>query len=182
VTGGASANPSWASVSGRVLLNTLTASSSASLSDTTSITSGYSEYDIVFENIIPATTSTSCEIQVHASGAFKTSSYAGVIFYAAQNGTGYTSSSTFIPCSYPGQSQNTVPGISGKTTIYTPSNTSGPKNTLGKFSLNQPGGGVNQFVDAAGYWSGGNDAVDGFQVLFSAGNITSGTIKVYGVN
>jgi len=31
-----------------------------------------------------------------------------------------------------------------------------------------------------GYWNA-NGAVDGFQVLFSSGSITSGTIKIYGI-
>jgi hypothetical protein len=33
----------------------------------------------------------------------------------------------------------------------------------------------------AGFWNGGNGAVDGFEVLFSTGNIASGIIKIYGV-
>jgi hypothetical protein len=34
--------------------------------------------------------------------------------------------------------------------------------------------------NTSGYWNGGNGAVDGFQVLMSSDNITSGTIKIYG--
>ena len=47
----AGANP------GLVLLNTLTASSSATLDDTTSITASYDLYMIEFENVLPATDS-----------------------------------------------------------------------------------------------------------------------------
>jgi len=39
-----------------------------------------------------------------------------------------------------------------------------------------------QILQAAGYWNGGNGAVDGFQFDFSSGNITSGVIRVYGSN
>lgn len=181
-TSGAGANPSWVSFSsGRDLLNTLTASGSANLGDTTSLTNAYSEYDIVFENVIAATNATSCEIQLHSGGTFKTTTYSTLVAYVTGSSAGESSTTTFIPCSYPSQSSNAGPGISGTITIYTPSNTTAEKMTLGKF------GAVNNSsvllaTTVSGVWAGGNGAVDGFQVLFSAGNITSGTIKVYGVN
>jgi hypothetical protein len=58
-----------------VLLNTLTASSSASLSDTTSFTSAYSAYLLVMENLIPATNAVSLELQLQAAGVFQTTGY-----------------------------------------------------------------------------------------------------------
>jgi hypothetical protein len=32
-----------------------------------------------------------------------------------------------------------------------------------------------------GYWNGGQGAIDGFQFMFSSGNIATGSIKVYGL-
>jgi hypothetical protein len=54
-----------------VLLNTMTAANSATLSDTTSLTCAFTSYEIVFENLIPATASATAELQVHSGGSFQ---------------------------------------------------------------------------------------------------------------
>jgi hypothetical protein len=41
------------------------------LSDTTSLTCAFTSYDIVFENLIPATASATAELQVHSGGSFQ---------------------------------------------------------------------------------------------------------------
>jgi hypothetical protein len=64
-------------VASHILLNTLTASSSATLADTTSLTGSYSVYEIEFINIVPATNATTLQFQVHSGGAFKTTGYIG---------------------------------------------------------------------------------------------------------
>src|SRR5690348_10699019 len=74
LSNGASADVSFKS-GPWTLLNTLTASASASLSDTTSLTSTYSEYEIVFANLIPATNNDTCSFLVHSGGAFKSTGY-----------------------------------------------------------------------------------------------------------
>jgi hypothetical protein len=33
----------------------------------------------------------------------------------------------------------------------------------------------------AGFWNGGNGAVDGFEAFTSSGNLANGVIKVYGI-
>jgi hypothetical protein len=163
---------------GRVLLNTLTASNSAILSDTTSITGSFTEYEIVFENILPATNNVSLEFQVHSGGAFQGASYLGTNVNAGSTVLA-TNSTGFILLSSPALLQNTGAGFSGSLTIYTPSNTAAPKTIRGK------GGHYNGTVmntqDFAGFWNGGNGVVDGFEVFTSSGNITSGVMKVYGI-
>jgi hypothetical protein len=177
VGNGPSADPSFKS-GVPVLLNTLNASNSATLSDTTSLTSAYNEYELVFENIVPATVNTSLQFEVHSGGSFQATSYltdTGWFASAISN----ASNTTALILSRQATVQNSAPGVSGKLTIFTPSNTTAPKSMNGHFTYFD--GTIVNVVLCGGYWNGGNGAVDGFEVLMSSGNITSGTIKVYGV-
>jgi hypothetical protein len=179
ISQGASADPAFIGGS-RVLLATLTASNSATLSDTTHITSTYNDYEIVFENIIPATNAVSCEIQIHSGGTFQTTTYLANALQFTGGGVSSTAQTTFIPCGPSGGlGNNAGVGISGTFRIYNPSLTSGAKHVTGQFSL--VNGSANEGVIITGWWNGGVGSVDGFQVLMSSGNITSGTIKIYGM-
>jgi hypothetical protein len=174
VSQGASADPIF--VSGcRVLLATLTPINVATVSDTTHITSTYKDYEIVFENVLPATNSVTCEIQIHSGGAFKTTGYLGT---AVDNGTS-ANVTTYIPCS--GASTTTVPnnngGVSGTFRIFAPSATAQPTLVTGQFVYLST---AVRIIQSGGAWNTAA-ATDGFQVLFSSGNISSGTIKIYGL-
>jgi hypothetical protein len=168
-----------------VLLNTLTASASATLSDTTSLTSTYSVYEIVFQNIIPATASTTCQIQSHSGGAFQTSSYVSSQLNANGTGTGLGVVTGSVPCNVGTSISNVGPGISGSIRVTAPSGTAVPKLWQGMFA-HQGATAILWTVQAGGYWAS-NAAVDGFQVCFSSSvptcnvNITSGVIKIYGI-
>lgn len=166
--------------SSMTLLVTLTAANSATLSDTTHITNAFPEYEIVFENLVPASAGVTCEIQVHSSGAFQATTYVAQAT-RFNNNTGLGNApTTFIPCSANTEVANAAPGLSAKMRLVTPSATgrtalygAGGYNTATPLYAN---------VEFGGYWNGGATAIDGFQVLFSTGNITSGTVKIYGIN
>lgn len=165
----------------RKLLNTLTASASATLSDTTSFTATFSEYELAFENIIPATVSTTLELQVHSGGTFPATTYLNSYNQTPAGGAfSGAAPTTFIQLG-PGNQTNAAPGISGTIRVINPSQTATAKMWIGQLAGNNTTSQVYYGV-ISGYWNGGVGAVDGFQVLFSAGNITSGTIKVYGLN
>jgi hypothetical protein len=158
---------------GAVLLNTLTASNSATIQDTTSFTSAYKFYDLVFLNIIPATNGTHCELQVQASSAFQTNGYMGNAALSAV--------STYIPCSeITGNVISTNNGISGIITVFNPSNASiaAMFNGVVTFIASGP---QSASVAVGGQWNTAA-AVTGFQVFMATGNITSGEIYVYGRN
>jgi hypothetical protein len=164
-----------------VLLNTLTASGSATLSDTTSLTSTYSVYEIVFENIIPATASQTLELLVHQAGGgfIGTTTYlttisatiAGAVFSGA-------SPTSFIQIGS-GSQTNASPGISGQIRVYTPSGTTAPKAWIGE-TFGNTATPAAYYLVTSGYWNA-NNAVDGFEILFATGNITSGVVKIYGI-
>jgi hypothetical protein len=177
------ADGSWAAPasSAMTLLNTLTASTSASLSDTTSLTSSYSSYEILFENLLPAANSVTLELEVHSGGSFQSSSYLGTFFGSTGGASSQGNSTANLQLSVSTVIANSGPGYSGYCKVYAPSGTSVPKQWVCEGTYLSTTTSTTATLHAAGYWNGGNGAVDGFEALFSTGNITSGVIKIYGI-
>lgn len=177
-SGGASADPSFTGGCW-VLLATLTANSSASLSDTTHITSAYADYEIVFENLLPTNNNTTCEIQVHSGAAFQSTAYlASINFVSGGIGTG-TNLTTYIPCSQATNLQNTGSGLVGRIMVHNPSSSARAALWNGQFTYVSTTAQVNQ---VGGEWNSAA-AVDGFQIIPVAGaspTWASGSVKVYG--
>lgn len=176
------ADATWAAptASAMTLLNTLTASNSATLSDLTSLTATYSSYEIVFQNIIPVTNNISLELQVHSGGAFQAATY-------LNSATGFSNGSTTViiaaPTTYVALSPttalpNTSAGLSGYIRVQLPTQTSFPK--LWNGLLAYCSSALTGYQAVTGMWNNAA-AIDGFQVLCSSGNISSGTIKIYGI-
>lgn len=181
VSGGASADPAWKSGTW-VLIETLTASNSATLTNAVAWDATYNDYMLVFEAIVPATNSVGFEIQVHSGGSFQTTSYLAGANAINQSGTSNArTSTTFIIGSTVGATSNTAAhgGVNGSITVFNPSGTVAPKFWIGDIMVPSSSSAFERLA-TAGYWNGGTGAVDGFQVLFVSGNITSGVIKVYG--
>jgi hypothetical protein len=184
---GANADPAYKSGC-RVLLATLTASASATIDDQTAcasancITSTYNDYELVFENILPANNNTTCEIRVHSQSGgagFKAATYLSTAVFGSTSGVSASAANftTFIPCSQTTNVANSGAGVSGHIRIYNPSASSNPVQWEGRFvNINS----TMQVNGVGGAWNT-NAAIDGFQVLFSAGNITSGSVKIYGL-
>jgi hypothetical protein len=163
------------------LLATLTASASATLSDTTNLTSTYKEYEIVLTNILPATNAVNFTLQVHSGGSFQATSYLDTILSIAGSTTvSFTSLTTALPLDVTAHTLlNTGPGFSGNLRVSNPSGTSAAKNWTGQFGY--PTGSVYSMSTLAGMWNN-TAAITGFQVQMSSGNIASGTIRIYGRN
>jgi len=160
----------------KVLLNTLTASNSANLQDTTSFTTAYTFYELIFEALIPVTTSNSFNLRAYSGGAFQNTSYLGSVCSFGTSGT----TSAAIPTSAVQMSQtNTVSGsgINGYCRIYNMAVTGYCQFTGQCIHANGTifipvifGGGYNASV-----------LTTGVQVFFSTGNISSGVMKIYGI-
>lgn len=166
---------------GRVLLNTLTANNSANLSDTSSFTSLFRNYELVFENLIPAAGANTAQLLVHSGGAFPGTVYLSSGNVAVPGGTNTLGSITsHIPCGYPANVGAVAPGISGRIMVSNPLQTAARKMWFGQFSHQATSGPA--VASIGGYWDGGNGAVDGFEFLMASGNIASGSIRVYGWN
>lgn len=180
--GGANAAP--------VLLLTLTASTSSSLTDVGACSTGgttgcftatYASYLITFLNIVATTPSTNlgCQIAVHVSGSYQTSGYIGV------------GATTYIPCLVAGAGLGSnslaAPGVSGSVIVYNPS-ASAKAQWIGTFSaVTGSVGSPVATTQQVGSWWNTNGVVDGFRACVGtaggtcAGTIASGVIKIYGL-
>jgi hypothetical protein len=173
----------------RVLLNTLTAANSAVLSDTTSFTATYTRYEIVLENLRVATNGAGCLIRIHSGGAFQAGSYINSGVASRQTGaspTNIAATVTAVQCTQTTTTggmgiSNAVlsSGINGTVTVTAPTLATGTKTWVGHYGYFSQGNGVVDF-SATGIWNTAA-AIDGFQVLAGAGNLTTGKVYVYGI-
>jgi hypothetical protein len=171
-------------IGGRTLLNTLTASSSATLVDTTSLTSAFKRYEIEFDNIIPATDAVEFRIRlsVDAGASYLATGYScstlvstGGVSTNAQNTThlAVTEDTT-------AGIQNTAAfGLSGLVQVHDPSDASNVCHLTGRVSYRYANT-IAAATFSGAYMTVGND-IDAIQFLMNSGNIASGVIRIYGV-
>ncbi|MEV5033690.1 hypothetical protein MRBLMC3_002927 [Sphingobium sp. LMC3-1-1.1] len=184
-TGGVGANPSWAAASGGlVLLEQHAASSSASLDFTASISGTYDEYLIELVNLVPANNAVTLYMRLSTDGGASYDSGANYgytrwitnRFGSGSDGT--DSGSNEIRINNNAVDNTATYGISGSARFFSPSSTSLHKIVSGSITL------INAANIESGLFSGrylSTTAVNAFRFLFSSGNISSGTIRVYGV-
>jgi len=174
------------------LLQTQTASSSASISFTSNIDSTYPIYLFKFINIHPSSNTSALQFQGSTdSGSNYNTTMTTTAFYASGDEAGsntqffyFTSKdqaqgTSFQPISlYDTGNENDESGV-GELIIFNPSNTTFVKHFVSNFAgtsrFNYPNTGY-----VAGYFNT-TSALDAFQFKMSSGNIDSGTIKLYGI-
>ena len=174
------------------LLQTQTASSSASISFTSNIDSTYPIYMFKFINIHPATDNAYFTFQGNASGGSGfNETMTTTVFYAYHNEAGNDTALSYIAGS--DQAQGTGfqrlinDGIgngndesaSGELTLFNPSSTTFIKNFLATTN-NYWNSTYSMNSYTAGYFNT-TSAIDEIQFKMSSGNIDSGTIKLYGI-
>lgn len=159
----------------RELLSTATASASATIDFSDLLDSTYKSYEIDFFSIVPATNSTTLLGIVETGGS---TWHTGGTDYT----TNISSTSASMSLSTPISLSNTAAngGASGRIVISDPSSTS--VHTLVHTFVNFVSS-VDGFMDGAsrGNKYNATTAVTGFRFQISAGNITSGSFKLYGV-
>lgn len=162
-----------------VLLNTLTASNSATLSDTTSFSSAFNSYRIVCEGLVPSVNGVLPVFSPKINGTFQTTSTYNAFHQSSTNG-GATNSNSFISIDSVGDS----PSYGGFNSTITPYSVN--SSTCVKVLRVD-----NAFVNYSGVISVDYGALSylssllpmtGFQFKFASGDILTGTIKVYGWN
>jgi adhesin HecA-like repeat protein len=166
-----------------VLLATLTASNSATLADTTSLTATYSRYRLVIENLVPANDATEIQLKYNVGGVQSTN-YLSTRLIATEAAAVSGESTTHIKVSGNGTLDNTAAngGLCGELTIYSPSSTTFKKLTNGTtFHIDNTGAHMYAAI-ISGIWTGSNAAVTGIQIAADSGNLTSGTVKIYGLS
>lgn len=185
---GSTSAPSW--FGSMVLLNTLTPSGVASTTDTTSLTSRYRDYMIMFENVCPATNTTVLQMTVATTGAsFVSGGYISTntiyVNGVAVNDTSTTAILLSGIRATTAVATTTQVGVSGAIFVANPAGTNSMKQfngnlsyqttfstTLGTTSLGS--------IEMTGMFNS-SAAVVGLAFGFSAGNIATGVIKIWGM-
>jgi hypothetical protein len=170
---------------GLVLLQTQTASSSASLSFTSSISSTYDNYLVEFINVLPATDGATLFLRMSTDGGstyVSTSSYS-YLAYRFDSGSagagGSTSATAIVFAETNGIGSSSAFGLVGSATMFNPGSSSLHKPVSGEVYFRSAAGTRIKHTMAGAFES--NTAVNAFQFLMSSGNIASGTIRVYGL-
>jgi hypothetical protein len=185
--------PSGVSGGAMTLLETQTASSSATLSFTSGIDDTYDEYVFKFYDIHPATDDVEFQFNFRDGGssydAIKTTTAFNAYHRENDSDTGLdystsgdlaqsTSFQRFTNADNVGSDNDQ--NISGELRLFSPSSTVFVKHFIGTASnAGASDYATNEFI--AGYCNT-TTAIDGVQFAFSSGNIDAGVIKMYGVS
>ncbi len=185
VTAGAVGWAAPASSGALVLLEQHTASTSATLNFTTCISSTYDEYMIEILDLKPATNSVGFGMRVGTGGGptYDTgNNYAYSAFRytsGAASGTGGNAALSSFPLDGGDPTIVNTSGLSGTIKFYAPAAGVARRRLTGQSAYTTGGSGEIGAVFSFHYIP--TTAITAFQFLASSGNITSGTIRVYGV-
>ena len=183
--------PSAVSGGAMTLLETQTASSSATISFTSNIDSTYDEYVFKFYNIHPATDDQPLTFQANAAGGSGYNETMTTTYFRAY----HTEADGTPAVGYDGNRdlaqstsfQQVISDIgngndecgSGYLHLFNPSSTTFVKHFICTTSSLSSGGEVVQYI--AGYFNT-TSAIDEIQFKMASGNIDAGVIKLYGIS
>lgn len=176
---GSSALPTWQNPASNswILLNTQTASSSASLTfSSTYITSTYSSYAVVFTNIVNASTSgLQMQWSTNNGSTYLSTSYQSGVQYNTYNSNTFNNASSTSICVLSSTAVNASSTFNGTCYLFLPTSAAAAFNGQmfwqGTVTANGLVFGTNS----------GTTTINNIQFLFGTGNITSGTISLYGL-
>ena len=168
------------------LLQTITASNSATVAFTSNIDSTYKNYLVAFENVAPATDDVTLYLDLYVGGSVQNT---GNCYDYACNGLrgngskSDTASEGANDIKLSGMSFGNAAGENGWGHVYiaNPSETSDFK-LIRAFTGHIDNGARACVDDCAGFLNNGTSAVDGVRFLFSSGNISTGEFRLYGVS
>lgn len=172
--------------SGFVLVQQQTASASATLDFASCISSTYDTYQFEFINILPATDGTTINMRVSTDGGstyVSTTDYAywDFRFDAGSAGPGGATGATSIVLGETnGIGNASAFGLVGMIQLYDPGSASVHKAINGNIAFRNAAGLRIAHVVAGAYEA--NTAVNAVRFLAGSGNITSGTIRCYGLS
>jgi hypothetical protein len=183
-TGGAAANPSW-EWPGHHLIETITASTDATIDFETSIDSTFDEYQIHIVDLVPATDDEELHLRYQIGAAWKSGStdysYNGDISANALSSNGAAQILLGVPSAGNGVGNASGESLSGVITITNPASTAAFKKAVAVFTYTRSAGDFPMMGTMAGQYDTDTGAVTGFRLLMSSGNITSGVFRLYGI-
>ena len=172
-----------------VLLATSTANNTAStITMNGYFSSTYKNYVVKFNNILPATNRTGVRLRVRIANADVTSGYAQIGWngYVESVGSGISTVSAWFSGTYAdinGDASNTSSqgGSDGEIVFFNPSNSSQNKNFYLQSIGWKPANDTIIIQTPVFYRLDNTAAFTGFTIYTASGNITSGTVKLYGI-
>lgn len=177
----------WATPSGGglVLLEQHTASASATLDFTTAFTSTYDTYQIEIVNLVNATNNVDLWLRVSTDGGatFSTSGYEHIQENNSTSNAGISAVSDTAASAvvlFVGIDNSQSYGTSGRVMLYDPLNASLKKTMTFNLSSVLQAVARRYWISGSGFW-GTTTAVNAVRFMYASGNITSGTIRVYGL-
>jgi len=175
----------WYCLETRILLDSLTASGSASLDFTKGIGSWADRYELVITDLRPATDADDAWLRLR-DGTFQADA-ADYEFHAQTLGA---DSSAYSAIESVGESKirltvNTgnasSEGASGVVEVFNPGATSSSHRVLGRLGwMTSAATPVLRGANLIGHYNGAQNPVDGMRLLFSSGNIASGRAELWG--
>ena len=171
------------------LLATLTASNSASLSDTTSLTSTYKSYEFRFINMLPATDGQTLFFNVSIDGGanWKTDTAYKYVFEetytgVTSGGSAFSGTNAFGTIDNGTSNSATNGGMCGIMRVINPANASGHKRFLVDVGTSYTSGSLLQsHMFGFTAYTGVTSAINAIKFAYASGNITSGSIEIWGI-
>ena len=175
-------------VSGSVLLESHSASASASLDFTTAITSTYDRYLVTINSLVNATTGQNLWLRFSTNGgsSYDTSAIYAYSHSAWAGSTPATASSTAQAQIFLNYTANQVVNttsqyaLNGHFYIVDPLSTSVYTQVEGGWASYLASGSTRMTTNFQAQYDS-TTAVNAFSILFASGAITSGTVRVYGI-
>ena len=166
-----------------VFISTKTASSSATISFTDMVSKGaFPAYALVLQNVVPATNNTSFSAQVSSNGgsSYLNSGYATVSSSQSTLGISATTSTTSWLLVQADVANTAALGLSG--TVYMYNVNSGVTPSFnGTLAYSSVSAGHTDTATTGGFGPA-TTTVNAIQLLFSSGNISTGTFSLFGIN
>lgn len=177
---GVGSRPAFSTFSGnRVLIDTKTANNSATIEFETGIT-GYDIYYMIITNALPATNGAHLTMQYSTDGGsnYSATGYANIQGFATTSAGGGFAQGTTYATLVLGQSNASSTLVANGECFLFDFGSANQKTFRCNIQANNASGYLPQYN--TGYWTT-TTAVNAFQILYSAGNITQGTFKLYGI-
>jgi len=175
---------------GMTLLATLSPNAVSSTANTSVFTSTFRDYMITFDNIVPATNTTTFQMTVATSGSnFVSGAYVSLaqVNVSSVLVTDVSTSALLLTGTRAttAMQTSTLYGLSGFIRLFNPAGTVSRKQVVGEVSYAGAGAAVSTstlaWASINGLFDGNSNAVTGVNFAFSSGNIATGTIKIYGL-
>ena len=169
-----------------VLLEEHTASNSTALDFTDWYSTNYDNYIVEFISLVPATNGDTIQLQCSINGGstYDTGMNYATAFNYAYNASGNSSGApTNCMMNFGDILNNAAWGLCGTAELYKPGGTTNYKQLIGQFSYGNSTLGANAlllFNQSCVYMN--LSPVNALQISFAGGNITAGTVRIYGLS